>query len=269
MPYIVSCGVSKYLGTDNANRLAVVRSLGAALQFDTPADGWKFLAKKANKKLKARSWFSMQVSTDDVQMFSYQEEEEDEGVMSEDVLEENVPTLVMQEKAELAPEYVRDLLTVDFDVQAVINSLNVIKDEFSKLDERHEKLNKALSLYDKAISDIMHAIEGSDGEGKNALIDDVIRVQQLRKLRKCRRIIKIQVLLYNELSPHISAPMRKGALQKNLAYYADGTQKVYNTRIMNYGVLMNSDSYVPRDSVCEAICSCMSGELVGGDEVAD
>lgn len=265
MPYIVSCGVNRYLGTDNANRLAVVRSLGSALRFNTPAEGYRFIAKKANKNLKSRQWFSVQVDFYTEQIFPCMAEEgEDTMDVAEDTLQEdakNTVALVTQENAELAPEYVRELLNSDFDVQAVVNALNVIRDEFSKLDNVHERLNRALSLYDRAISDIIHAIEGSEEESnRNALIDDVIRIKQLRKLRKCRRIIKTQLLLYNELLPVVSSTMRKGILQENLLRYASSTQKIYNTRIINYGVLMNADSYIPRNVISEMICDCMSKE---------
>lgn len=257
MPYIMSCGANKYLGTDNTNRLAVVQALGSALQFTTPMEGRRFIAKKANKNLKSRQWLSLHFDFCAEQMFPDVEGKDGDAT---DVVEteENTATLVTQEKAEFAPEYVRGLLSSDFDVHAVVGSLNIIRDEFVKLDGRYEKLNKALSLYDRAISDVMHAIESSEEGGKDALIDDVIRIKQLRKLRKCRRIIKTQLLLYNELSPVVCGAMRKGILQENLLRYADGTQKVYNTRIMNYSVLMNSDSYIPRDSVGEMICDCMS-----------
>lgn len=39
MPYIMSCGANKYFGSDNANRLAVVRAPGSALRFTTPMEG--------------------------------------------------------------------------------------------------------------------------------------------------------------------------------------------------------------------------------------
>ena len=203
---------------------------------------------------------SLQIDFCTEQMFPDVEGEDAVGVV-ESVLQkvkENAAASVTQERTEFAPEYMRELLSSDFDVHAVVGSLNVIRDAFVKLDDRYEKLNKALSLYDRAISDVMHAIEGSEEGGKDALIDDVIRIKQLRKLRKCRRVIKTQLLLYNELSPVVCVTMRKGTLQENLLRYASDTQKVYNTRIMNYSVLMDSYSYVPRDSVREMICDCMS-----------
>lgn len=53
MPYIMSCGANKYLGSDNASRLAVVRALGSALRFTTPMEGRRFIVKEANKNLKS------------------------------------------------------------------------------------------------------------------------------------------------------------------------------------------------------------------------
>lgn len=90
MPYIVSCGVNRYLGTDNANRLAVVRSLGSALRFNTPAEGYRFIAKKANKNLKSRQWFSVQVDFYTEQIFPCMAEEgEDTLDVAEDTLQED------------------------------------------------------------------------------------------------------------------------------------------------------------------------------------
>ena len=166
----------------------------------------------------------MQVDFCTEQMFPDVEGEDAVGVV-ESVLQEvkeNAAASVTQERTEFAPEYVRELLSSDFDVH-VVGSLNVIRDAFVKLDERYEKLNKTLSLYDRAISDVMHAIEGSEKGGKDALIDDVIRIKQMRKLRKCRRIVKTQLLLYNELSPVVCVTMRKGTLQENLLRYAGDT----------------------------------------------